>query len=248
MPRVSVRGSAVPQLRPEWVHQLARDFPHLRVTLNGGVTSVAEVRRLQEECLSRRREQLGRPAAGERDARGEGFLAEGTVLADDIAPGDGIIDGVMAGRWPLRNPLALWDLRSTGCGGRRSIADAIADYESYAWRTLDRRESSVGELAMPLILLAEAMRDAASCEGDWEEDREQVQAFDALWQAAETMAHHTSGRKGGGQSHRSGGGPSEGRSFRLLSKMLSKASGAKVSKKFVRNRSEDLGVESVLNE
>ena len=250
------RGRAVPRLRPEWVHQLAADFPHLRVTLNGGVSSVADVRRLQSECESRCEQFAHASARGgghlvATSGRSDGTASAGGAVMADGVRGDGVIDGVMAGRWPLRNPLALCDLRNlrdcdlgAGRGASRPVADAIADYESYAWRTLDRREASVGELAMPLILLAEAMRDAAEapCEDDghWEEDQAQARAFDALWQAAETLAFHTAGRKGG--AGRSGEHSSDDRSFRLLSKMLSKASGAKVSKKFVRNRSEDLGM------
>ncbi|KAL1512400.1 hypothetical protein AB1Y20_005657 [Prymnesium parvum] len=185
---------AVPTLRPQWVHQLAVDFPQLRVTLNGGIQSVDEVEALR---------------------RG------GTRL-----------DGVMAGRWLLRDPLALWDLRES-CAegrrgeGRRSVADAIGTYDNYAWRQLQKKGGcSAAELALPLLLLSESMREA-----EREDDGEGAAAWDALWEAAERIVHHSTGERKGGP-----------RTARQLSRLLARASGSKVSNKLRRNRSEDVGV------
>ena len=81
---------------------------------------------------------------------------------------------------------------------------------------------------MPLILVAESLREDDG-DGEMSDDREL--AIDAMWQAAERLASHGAGERL----------PTGPRSLRRLLKLLSRVSGAKVSKKLVRNRREDLG-------
>ena len=51
------------------------------------------------------------------------------------------------------------------------MADAIADYEAYAWRLLSAKECAPSELAMPLVLLAEALRERADDDFTHEADK-----------------------------------------------------------------------------
>ena len=65
---------------------------------------------------------------------GIGCASDVRVLQDEASR----LDGVMAGRWPLRDPLGLRDVRQSK--PVRSVAEAISDYDAYAWRTLERKE------------------------------------------------------------------------------------------------------------
>lgn len=226
---LSPKGNrAVPPLNHEWVHQLTANFPRLRFTLNGGISSASQIQQLldRESCK---------------------------------------LDGLMVGRWMLRNPLAIWDMPqlllphgagATGAGATgapssvrassraSSRARAIHDYEMYAAQMLDSRRYPASELAMPLILIAESLREAdggwGGGEGNAEQDwggmsqDELGDVTEALWQAAERLAYATTEAPTGGQD-----GPP---SLRRISKLLARASGAKVSRKIVRNRAEDLGL------
>lgn len=143
-----VRNRSVPPLRPKFVHRLARDFPRLPVTLNGGIGSLEEARSLAGTALQ------AAAAAG-----GEGAI--------------GAIDGIMLGRAVLARPLDLLladdpagPFRCLSGGRRRrrqerSAASAVADYARYAaGEVAGTGRSAVGAVTVPLVLVAEQLREA----------------------------------------------------------------------------------------
>ena len=216
-----LRNRSVPPLRPEFVHRLARDFPHLPVTLNGGIGGVGDARSLAGEALA--------VAAGGGSGSGSG---------------EGVIDGIMLGRSVLARPLDLLLADDPagpfrrllpggeggggggggGRGGRRperSAAAAIAGYARYAaGEVAGSGRSAVGAVTVPLVLVAEQLREAFEAleggrDGDWggESDgpasaasaaalppllpeRDLRDAFAAVWEGIEEIDAAAGGRNG----------------------------------------------------
>ncbi|KAG8470626.1 hypothetical protein KFE25_009047 [Diacronema lutheri] len=231
------QNRVVPPLRPEWVHRLARDFPNLRVTLNGGIGSL------------------------------EG-LGEGLGAAHD----DGI-DGVMAGRWPLRRPLDLWAVddepmlrhgraladEPRAARRARSRADAIGLYTTHVDECLSTGRASAAQLAPPLLLVVEQLRDdvraTVAATGDHagggararEADAlsaEMPQLVAALRDAVAILAPEPARRA---RAHAPWGGfeldahddvVDAAPSIQELGRALSKVIGTKVANKLTRNRRE----------
>lgn len=217
----------VPPLRPEWVGWLARDFPELRITTNGGVEGIEGT-------------------AGVR------AIARGAVGAAGV-------DGAMAGRWLLRRPLDLWhidaepDIRAVagvGTAVRRawSRADAIVSYSSYADRCLSAGTASAAQLAPPLLLVLEQLREDVRAVGASDvgvghsaggADGELPEILAALWDGASTLAP----RGGAGERSRSelvSDNDEAMASIQRLGRGLSKTIGTKVANKLSRNRAEEL--------
>lgn len=100
----------IPPLRYEFVHRLKRDFPSLKVVINGGLTSDAQVRE-QLQCAD--------------SPRGAALAADGSPVP---------LDGAMIGREAYHNPwwLASWDRLYFGEPGpaatREDIEARMVDY------------------------------------------------------------------------------------------------------------------------
>ena len=86
-----------------------------------------------------------------------------------------VLDGVMAGRWVLQNPLDLAGMDAVlvgGASGQREWSNdvvlatalgAINTYSAYALRAADTKDAALHELAIPFVLVLEHLRaiDAA---------------------------------------------------------------------------------------
>jgi tRNA-dihydrouridine synthase len=118
-----------------------------------------------------------------------------------------MLDGVMAGRWFLRRPFDLCDSKEGKIAAVRAFGDYLAGESSSA---------SQSQLAMPLLLLCEQLRDDEDDEDDGDEDLHR--------ELARTTALVT--------------GINHAGSLKRLSKALSKTIGTKVANKILRNRAE----------
>ena len=211
-----VKNRTVPVLRYEMVHRLAADFPDLGITLNGGVNSVQQLRRLH---------------------RDQATAADGGVPC---------IDGVMAGRWMLRSPLDLWRIdqeqavvtrpgHPPGRARRAScVTGALQEYARYAEAMVRTGVANKSVVVLPLLLIVEQLKEDA--EAGEERDAEEEAILEAVFEAAQAIA----AARGGGVR---GGDPGAGcRGPRQLSKHLKQMMGKKVGNKAVRNRAEALGL------
>ncbi|KAJ1615968.1 hypothetical protein T492DRAFT_1109719 [Pavlovales sp. CCMP2436] len=227
----------IPPLRPEWAHRLARDVAPLRVTLNGGVGSLADLR-----------------------------IAAARARAATAA-GEAPVNGVMAGRWLLRRPLdlaavdaALLRPPSTPNAAAECLqkpAVAVEAFGRYAARALSAGEARAAVLAVPLLLVAEQLlEDTVSPAG--EECRlgpRVVSDTCAAAREAVAVLRATGGRRRAGDGDdgdlATGFGLADpddpersAAELRKLAKEIAKISGTKVAGKVVRNRSEQRSVAS----
>ena len=180
------KNRCVPPLRPEYVHRLAAEMPHVRVTLNGGLDVASSERCMREvDELQRHRDQHQQPEPQQPHGCQQAHTSPSHTR--------GVIDGVMCGRGILRRPLSLCRVDaagfarggsgSGGSGGgdgggggsgggswkanpRRGCGSvrAVRLYEEYALRTLADGEEDVPAVVTPLLLLLEELREAAAHE------------------------------------------------------------------------------------
>jgi len=218
-----LKNRQVPPLRPEWAHRLAALHPDLRVTLNGGIASAADLR-----------------------------LA--AAQASDAG-----LDGLMAGRWLLRDPFALLEAErvmaargaalgsgspdtsaADGAIDAMRAASALRSYAAYAAHKVAGRECAASELAPPLVLALEALAErwdapaalSAGGSSDWGDDA-MNEALDAVWEAIVALD--------GGRGNLEQGSAAGRVSIRKMHQALGRMAGAKVAKKALRTRKEALG-------
>lgn len=102
------QNRTIPPLRYHWVWALKRDFPHLDVSLNGGVLTLEEVTALLR------------------------FHHRQEAAASDLKP----LTGVMVGRAAYNDPwrvlgnadVAIWGAKSNPAANRREVLDKYAEY------------------------------------------------------------------------------------------------------------------------
>ena len=130
------KNRCIPNLRYEFVHQLARDMPSLNVILNGGVFKLTD-------CMSPKSDNLS------------GSSSSGGGGSDNFI---GKIDGVMLGRSALRKPFEF----GTFLDKNRSILsleDSLSCIDKYieyieTEMRLCHKGSDISDLILPLALLA----------------------------------------------------------------------------------------------
>jgi tRNA-dihydrouridine synthase len=203
----------IPPLRPDWVLRLARDFPEIRVTLNGGVGSVARCREL---------------AAGQID----GVMAGRWLLRRPLDLWD--IDA---------EPTIRAAPGATGIRVARSRAAALTSFCAYAEQSLASRTASLSQLIPPLLLVVEQIReDLTQIDSERGADLnatssdELLELLHVLWEGAATLIP---GVEVVDRMHDMVGDVDDlTASARKLSKLLAKAMGIKVANKLLRNRAE----------
>jgi len=252
-----LKNRSVPPLRPDFVHRLARDFPRLPVTLNGGISGIGEAREIASAVAA-------------------------AAAAAENGSGEGVIDGVMLGRAMLERPLdlllvdpdPLFRVRRSGAFGviaggtpRMSPAAVIAEYARYAAGEVSRcGRSVVGDVTMPLVLVSEQLRESFAYLEDLEflergvvgvhpapsfAETELRDAFIATWKGLEEISAAASGGTGGGEGNKELKGIDGGSVLmevaeggrvptKKLSKLLKATMGKKVAGKVERNRSENV--------
>jgi len=151
------RNRHVPPLRHEFVHALTRDFPALRVTLNGGIRSLSGLREHLAACANSGvdgvmvgRWLLARPL--------DLPLVEEAVVADNSGGGGG------------------------GGSARVCRADAIQRYARQAATHARERVYPLHQVMLPLLLAAEQLAD--DCAALYDEDEEEEDSGDGAVEAA----------------------------------------------------------------
>ena len=226
----------VPPLRPELVHRLAADFPSTRITVNGGIDGLRELR----------------AAATDAGAAGlDGLMCGRWVLRRPLD-----LWAVQSEPWVHRAGSAV------GGASAATRAAAVRGYARQAAAEVARSEAAVPEALAPLVLVAEQLRDEWRAEEEEEQEEEQEEEeeqqqqqgnghgdelvrlgedeLDELVHAVCDGAAAIADRGQGGVELSARAGDGGAPPFRALDKLFKKRLGTKVRNKLVRNRAEAL--------
>lgn len=242
------KNRCIPPLRHDYVRRLADDFPHLVVTINGGLALDGAWRDEEYAWLGSDRDGVRR------------------------------IDGVMFGRDVLRRPLHLWcqphgfdhstaarqqqqsPLPPQGVRPARSVngrsssrSDAIERYTRYACLQVARQQASARDVLQPLTLIAQQLHEeedddarAGGSGGGEEKLEDEAEIFGAVWDGVAAVMDE----RGGGRGDKSAPAAAEllrdysreesSLPTKQLLKLVSRALGKKEANKIARNRAESV--------
>lgn len=235
------KNRVVPSINYEFVERAAADFPAMRVTMNGGISSLSDLK----SVLS-------------TDARlNEPGRVEASV---------GHVASHMAGRWMLRRPLDLAVVQSRYLDvGGDAVAEevpvtlAVQRYIEYVERAFASKAvacPTTSELLLPLYLVVEQLREDYdvyfdSDEGNndggigYDEDRSVAALISAedMEMIYETVVDalgwmEDGSGSGGGKRKKSKIPSRDAYNFKKLAASFKKIVGTKVANKWKRNRAE----------
>ncbi|CAB9504252.1 dihydrouridine(20/20a) synthase [Seminavis robusta] len=219
------KNRLIPPLDYDFVEQVASEFPALRVTLNGGIQTLQD---LKTEKMNRRNHIKG-------ESRGVSTIGSH-----------------MAGRWLLRSPMSLLAIQHRILDSKDRannvvpwddiFAGAIEKYMRYVEGSIDKKIHPWSELCLPLYLAIEELRTG------FEEDAEEhliLHAQDDVQWASEHFLYETMKeavermvlRLPGSKQGKSKAIPREIH-WKRLSSALKNIVGTKVYNKWRRNRKE----------
>ena len=227
-----VKNRIVPKLDYRAVERVANDFPGMRVTLNGGIGTFADLK-----------------------------TAMNSFSGGTSSDGKGGVASHMAGRWMLRRPcdLATMGSQLVSSGRQRQDANilatnAVESYMNYLDQALgrlgqgDEATPTKAELFLPLYLVVEQIREDYdfSCERidlDNGELDEHFMTIETIEEIYEIIVEHLlqqagDGRGGAGKRKKSKIPAADEYNFKKLAGSFKGIVGTKVANKWRRNRAE----------
>ena len=177
------KNRSIPKLHPEFVHQLAHDFPNHRITLNGGIQSLEQLDQVIHDTSSHSIPSISKCITTKSK-----------------------IDGIMIGRWFLKRPLDLLDiydymeqygtnlthyLHERNHPPKRNTANdksishlsmssiqrkvqAIIQYGEYAHKQLMDGIYSKSDILLPLCLIAFQLQDDIHTIDEYHFDNDEI--------------------------------------------------------------------------
>ena len=222
-----VKNRIVPKLDYNAVQRVANDFPCVRVTLNGGISCLADLKAVMNDY-------------GSEDVNGK----QG-------------VSSYMAGRWMLRRPFDLLATNRSSRGLQRHNVDVLAtkaignyiDYVDQALGRLERGDTATptkAELFLPLYLVVEQLRedyDYLQCEGmDLDDDitgqRISIDTAEDIYEMIVEYLLQLEGGVAGGKRKKSKIPSVDEFNFKKLASSFKGIVGTKVASKWKRNRAE----------
>lgn len=229
----------MPPLRYDLVRQLARDFPSIRITLNGGISSFADVQKIRNEFV---------------DSSLDGVMAGRWVLKRPLDMR--LLDSdALFSHW-VRG--SIGSFREVEAQQVHSLVEVIQLYGAYASREVVEG-ALLSETVLPLLLVTEQLKDdfsSYSADTDTQLDEALVVEpvmialtcldYSELWDIFEvvydtmltitSIASPSSYRMLSGVPYKQY--ESESPPFRKLSSVFKSILGTKVVNKVLRNRAE----------
>jgi len=208
------KNRQVPELDYDIVGKISRDFPSIKVTLNGGISGLSHFDALM---------------SGRSCGSGDG--------------GGDTVSSYMAGRWILRRPLDLAAVqerlvpgRPDGTSASRAMR-AVERYVKYLRDNLSSRSSfPLSELCLPLYLVTEQLKeDYRNFDyGHSGKDDIGVEAIETMHDVIQETLFWIRLQRGNGKEKE----PSSQINFKRLSSDFKGLVGSKVVNKWRRNRAE----------
>jgi tRNA-dihydrouridine synthase A len=219
-----VKNRIVPSLDYVFCERIAADFPSLKVTLNGGIASLSQLKSLQTQ------ETIAKSGISSHMA-GRWILRRPLDLVG--------VEALLSAPAPAlqTNPV----IETSFTVAQRAIEDYLDDC-MYSRMTRDLSHSvTTADLCLPLFLIVEQLREDYDSDDNYDNDDDPSLLFsyeemeflhDILQDGILQLASSGSGGNGGG------GTPKSGVNFKRLSTSFKSLVGTKVVNKWKRNRAE----------
>eukprot|EP01138_Halocafeteria_seosinensis_P001529 gb/GECG01001567.1/.p1 GENE.gb/GECG01001567.1/~~gb/GECG01001567.1/.p1 ORF type:complete len:489 (+),score=65.80 gb/GECG01001567.1/:1-1467(+) len=179
------QNRTIPLIKYHWVARLAKEFPHLRISLNGEIKTMDECKKLltlrssseQEPGILDSQELRSILKGMDDDSSWDQLLRISTMSFpenNDLSNARGLYDSMMLGRESFANPwlFSTVDSELFGCSDPNwSRREVIEKYVEYAEQLLEEKRASgkashghgkINELCKPLLRLFSGCRGGGS--------------------------------------------------------------------------------------